>query len=458
MQVVVIGGGISGLTCAFELQRHGVQTLLLEKSGRVGGVIESVQQEGFLFELGPQSFLSSESLLELIRQLDLEAALLRGDSRAPRYVLLGGRLRAVPMAPPSLLTTSLLGAGSKLRLLSEPFRKTHPPEEDESVAAFVRRKFGTELLDNLVGPFVSGVYAGDPETLSLRSAFPSLYEWEKNYGSVIRGAMKSRSQKDASKDKARPTLCTFRQGVAALPQALHRQLEGVVRTGVEIQALRRGKVNGSTQFDLTLTSEGKTETVSADAMVMAAAAEPAARILSTLSAKSSELLSRIRYSPVIVVSTGYRRDDVGHPLEGFGFLVPRKEGLQLLGTVWSSSLFPGRAPDGMVSLASFVGGATNPSSLEMPDDALLSTVDGELARVLNITAAPVTRAVRKYLHAIPQYPVGHSETRKALADEAARFPGLFFAANYIEGPAIPVCIEQATKTADAVRKYLAESG
>ena len=202
-QTIVIGGGISGLTCAFRLRQSGIPVLLLEQSHRVGGVIDSVQQDGFLFECGPQSFLSTDLLLKLIDALGLGPELLRADPRAPRYILTRGRLELVPMAPPALLTTSLLGISSKWRLLSEPFRRSHPPARDESVADFVRRKFGSELLELLVGPFVSGVYAGDPEKLSLRSAFPSAYEWEKEYGSVLRGAMKSRPPKE----KPRPTLC-----------------------------------------------------------------------------------------------------------------------------------------------------------------------------------------------------------------------------------------------------------
>ena len=201
MRTIVIGGGIAGLACTYRLREMSIPALLLEQADRVGGVIESAQQDGFLFELGPQSFLSTEPLLEMIAGLGLGDELLRADPRAPRYVLADGRLRRVPMSPPALLTTSLLSAGSKWRLVSEPFRRTQPPEGDESVAAFVRRKFGNELLELLVGPFVSGVYAGDPEKLSLRSAFPAVHEWENDYGSVLRGAMKSRPAKKKKPDR-----------------------------------------------------------------------------------------------------------------------------------------------------------------------------------------------------------------------------------------------------------------
>ena len=188
MQAIVIGGGISGLVCAARLRERGLRVALLEESARAGGVIESVARDQFLFEGGPQSFVTSPGLLELVAQLNLDAELVRANPRAPRYILLHGRLQPAPLAPPSLLTTGLLSARTKFQMFTEPLGHSHPPEPDESIADFVRRKFGGDLLNRLVAPFVSGVYAGDPERLSLRSAFPSLHEWEMKYGSVIRGA------------------------------------------------------------------------------------------------------------------------------------------------------------------------------------------------------------------------------------------------------------------------------
>ena len=190
--VLVIGGGISGLACAYHLQQAGIPVRALEAASRPGGVIATKQKDGFCFELGPQSFLSTEPLAGLINSLGLKDQLLHANPRAPRYILVGGRLVPAPLAPPSLLTTPLFSAGTKWRLVTEILRRTQPPSEDESIAAFVRRKFGDELLNRLVAPFVSGVYAGDAERLSLRAAFPKIHEFEAQYGSVLRGAMKSR--------------------------------------------------------------------------------------------------------------------------------------------------------------------------------------------------------------------------------------------------------------------------
>src|ERR1700693_1017942 len=203
-----MGGGISGLACAYQLQQAGIPVRALEAASRPGGVIATKQKDGFCFELGPQSFLSTEPLVALIDALGLKDQLLHANPRARRYILLRGRLVLAPLAPPSLLTTPLFSAGTKWRLVTEIVRRTQPPAEDESIAPFVRRKFGGELLSRFVAPFVSGVYAGDPERLSLRAAFPKLHEFEARHGSVLRGAMKSRP----AKGTPRAGWCTFRGG------------------------------------------------------------------------------------------------------------------------------------------------------------------------------------------------------------------------------------------------------
>src|SRR5271163_818502 len=222
LKVAVIGAGISGLACAYRLQQLGLDVTVFEANDCAGGMIDSVEKDGFLFEAGPQSFQGTPPLLALIRELGLDAQLQTADPRAPRYVLLHGRLRKIPMSPQALLVSTLLKPMSRWKIASEPFKKSQPPTEEESVAAFVRRKFGHEILEYLVAPFVSGVYAGDPERLSLRAAFPQVDQWERQHGSVLRGAMKSRSRGDTK--TPRPPLCSFPKGVATLPRAMAAKL------------------------------------------------------------------------------------------------------------------------------------------------------------------------------------------------------------------------------------------
>jgi len=451
---IVIGGGISGLACAYHLQQTGIPVRVLDAGVRPGGVISTVEKDGFRFELGPQSFLSSEPLLKLIDALGLKNELLHADPRAPRYILFRGKLVPAPHAPPHLLATPLLGPRTKWRLSTEIYRHTNPPSKDESIAAFVRRKFGNELLDRLVAPFVSGLYAGDPEKLSLRAAFPKLHEFETKYGSVLRGAMKSRP----AKGTPRPGLCSFRDGMETLPRALGARLGDALLSEAQVAGVRHGKANGNSSFEVDVNRKGHRETLLASAVIMAAPVDAASEILKGVSEQFAAPFARIEYAPIAIVAAGYRREQVLHAENGFGFLVPRSEGKHVLGTVWNSSLFPGRAPENMASFTSFAGGATDPALCNMSDDQIGEIICGELGSILGITGPPVTRLVHRYPRALPQYNLGHSETVSALGVAASSVPGLFLAGNYLSGPSIGSCIEQANQTADAVRVYLASIG
>ncbi len=448
--IVVLGGGIAGLSCACRLQARGLPVLLLEKSQRPGGVIHSVRRDGFLFDLGPQSFLSTEPLLQFISEIGLEKELLKADPRAPRFVLLNNSLTRVPLAPPELLTTPALSFATKIRLFTEPFRKAAPPEPDESIAAFVRRKFTQELLENLASPFVSGVYAGDAERISLRAAFPSAYEWEKNFGSVLRGAMKSRPPKDRPK----ATLCSFRSGLGAFPEMLAQKLGPALRTNTRVLSVQHLPGDSEAPFCLTIENGGRQEQLSAAALVIAAPAYTAAALLESVAPRAAESLRGIEYAPVGVVSGGYRSAQIANPLEGFGYLIPRKAGRATLGTVWNSSLFPGRAPVEHATITSFIGGATNPEILGQTENDLGRIVEEETHAILGVQGAPVIRNVSRYVHALPQYNLGHTQRITSLREAAAQIPGLFLAGNYLDGPSISATVESALKRASEVEARL----
>jgi oxygen-dependent protoporphyrinogen oxidase len=452
--VVVVGAGISGLACAYHLQQAGIPVRVLEAGTRPGGMIATEEADGFRFEIGPQSFLSTEPLLGLIDSLGLRDQLLHADPRAPRYIVLRRKLVPAPLAPPSLLTTPLFSAATKWRLFAEMFRTSRPPADDESIAAFVRRKFGGELLERLVAPFVSGVYAGDPERLSLRAAFPKLHEFEIQYGSVLRGAMKSRPAKGAP----RTGLCSFRDGMQALPRAIAGRLGDSLLLETSVSALTHSKANGKPWFEVESERHGHRETIPASTVIVATPTDVASRILSGVSGQFAPLLSQIEYAPVAVVSARYRREQLKGSADGFGFLVPRSEGLRVLGTVFSSSLFAGRAPEGMVCFTSFAGGATDPKMCELSEEKIVEIVGSEVARVLGITGNPIVAHVHRYARALPQYNLGHSEIVKSLEAQVAAIPGLFLAGNYLSGPSIGACVEQAFRTANAARLYLTSIG
>lgn len=454
LKVAVIGAGISGLACAHRLQQLGVDVTVFESNSAAGGMIDSVEKDGFLFEAGPQSFQGTPALLDLIRELGLEPQLQKADPRAPRYVLLHGHLRKIPMSPQALLASTLLNPVSRWKIASEPFKKSRPPTEEESVAAFVRRKFGNEILEYLVAPFVSGVYAGDPEKLSLKAAFPTLDEWERQYGSVLRGAMKSRPPKEQR--TGTPPLCSFTRGAAALPRAMAAKLGDALHydaRAVSVDFAAHPAAAGAA-CEFRIVRDGQEQSASARAVVIATPAYAAAHLLETSSPQLAHTLSGIAYAPVAVIASSYYRQQVGDPLEGFGFLVPRGEKVRTLGTVWNSSLFPGRAREGSVTITSFIGGATDPDIIQLHEENIAAIVAEENARILGITGPPVQVAVWKYPRALPQYNLGHGHIVETIRDAERASPGLYFAGNYLEGPALGKCVENGFQTAEAVRKYL----
>lgn len=450
--VVVIGAGISGLACAYKLRQRGVPVTLLESENRAGGLMGTVEKDGFLFETGPQSFQGTAPLLQLIRELGIDGQLCTADPKAPRYVLRNGRLLKIPMSPQAIVSTSLLGLGSRWKVVSEPFHTTHPPPEEESVAKFVRRKFGHEILEYLVSPFVSGVYAGDPEKLSLRAAFPTLEEWEREYGSVLRGAMKSRAGKPKQAGGP-PPLCSFRGGVTTLPRALAAILGDRLLTGARataIQPCAHGAAGSQVQF----TRNGQQQSISAHAVVIATPATSASRLAATVAPSLVTTLSGIAYAPVAVVGSGYYAKQIGQPVDGFGVLIPRAEKIRTLGIIWNSSLFPGRASEGRVALTSIVGGATDPAIINESEDTIASIVQIDSEEVLDITGGPITSCVRKHPKALPQYNLGHGHVVKAIREGERAAPGLFFTGNYLSGPSIGKCVEDGFAAAAATLAYL----
>jgi protoporphyrinogen/coproporphyrinogen III oxidase len=446
---LVVGGGISGLVCTYTLRKAGIDAQVVETSPRPGGVIQSVTRDGFLLELGPQSFSGTPALRQLCSELGISDQLVEAPPRAPRYVLVDSRLQPVPLSPPAFFSSGLFGGTTKWALLRDIFGRTVPPEPDESVAAFVRRKFSAQLLDRLVGPFVSGVYAGDPEKLSIRSAFPQLYEAEKISGSIVRGMTRLAKSRKGPRESS--TLQTFCDGNETLVNALSNNLGPAMRTQVRVIGVSR-RDDGA--FDVRLEDQGDAQMLSAKALIFATPTDVAGNLLGQLHAAFESLLTPVEYAPVAVVSLGYRTSDVGHSLNGFGFLVPRSAGLRVLGSVWNSSLFPGRAPQGHALLTSFVGGVTDPTAANLGPEELASLVHTEISPILSIASDPVYSNGTVWPRALPQYNLGHGDRLAAVAKLLQNCPGIWLTGNYLRGPAVGSCVEQATAVAEDVSRAL----
>ncbi len=444
---IVVGAGISGLTCTYALKESGQNVLLLEASARPGGVIESVNENGFLFELGPQSFSGTLPLFQLCEELGIADQLVEAPHGAPRYIFLDGKFVPVPFSPGAFLSSSLLSWRTKLSILTEVFRTSPPPEADESVANFVRAKFTQELLDHLVGPFISGIYAGDPEELSLRAAFPRIYEADKLSGSVVRGSIRLGKNKTATQSARRPGLYSLQKGNATLTHALADSLGPEIRYNAEIdQEITRD----GDHFVLKIVGGGERE-IRADKLVLATPARVNADLLRLIAPTATFPSFDIEYAPVAVVSHGFHQSQVGADLHGFGFLIPRTENIQTLGCVWNSSLFPGRVPADHVLITSFIGGVRKPKIHRLSERESVELVRREVGSILRISGEPVIERVTDYSSAIPQYNVGHLQRLQTIRDSVGKVPGLWLTGNYWNGPAIGACVEHALSVAEQIR-------
>lgn len=455
VDAVVVGAGISGLTAAFRLQQRGLTVEVLEAAPRAGGVIGTRSRDGFLFEAGPNSTLDTTPLIDALLA-DLGIAAERRDASAvaaTRFIVRDGRLVALPTSPAAFLTTGAFSLSAKLRLLREPFIAPTAPGVEESIAAFVRRRLGNEFLDYAIDPFVAGIYAGDPERISVPAAFPRLHALEQKYGGLIKGQIKGARErrKNAEKAKNAAASFSFAKGMQTFTDALAGRLH-CVRTGVQVTRLLRGD-------DGTYTVEGDASGAPvlrrAHSVVLAVGAGAAGALVQRLAPGAADALTAIDYAPIVVSASAYRRADIAHTLSGFGFLVPKKERRSMLGTLFSSSMFPGRAPEGSVLLTSFIGGRRNPDLPAKPDDELARMIHAELAALVGATGAPLWTQITRWSRAIPQYDLGHLG-RLALVDAAeTALPGLFFCASYRGGVSVGDCIKSAHATVDGIARFLA---
>ena len=454
VDVIVVGGGISGLATAFGAQQRGASVEVLDAGERAGGVIRTVLRDGALCEAGPNSALDTTPRInELLDALGIRDE--RADASAvasTRFIVRGGKLLALPTSPGAFLTTPAFTLGAKLRLLREPFIAPAPPDAEESIAAFVRRRLGTELLDYAIDPFVSGVYAGDPEQISVPAAFPRLHALEQKYGSLIKGQIKGARERRRSAETAKNTAgsFSFRMGMQTITDALARAVGRVV-TGVRVQQILR---NADGTWTVTGTRDGAPVIHHARAVVVAVPAYAAAELVRELAPAATQGLAAIPYAAVASVASAYRRSDVGHSLAGFGFLVPKKERRQILGSLFSSSMFEGRAPAGTVLLTSFIGGRRNPALPAKPDAELAAIVHGELQALAGARGEPLWMNVTRWTHAIPQYNLGHRERLRPLEDAERALPGLFFCASYRGGVSVGDCIKSAHAMAETLTGHL----
>lgn len=454
---VVIGAGITGLVTGYELRKEGFRVKVLEQNSRVGGVIHSNTVDGYLLEYGPNSFQESDETTALINELNLNSELVVADPKMPRYIYFQGSLKSVPLSPPQLIGSDLLSLSGKLRILAELAigkRKDTLENPEESIASFMRRRLGTQVHDRLVSPFVSGVYAGNTEKLSLEASFPLLAELENKHGSVILGAIKS--QKNAAKNgkekKLAKGLCSFISGLETLPNALARELKDSLTTNSKVLSVNINKE--SPCYTIKFQVNNSLEEIFTDNLVLATPAYVSANILENQMPKLANELKAIEYVPMVIVHLAISLSDLVKKLYGFGVLIPRSEGIRVLGTIWNSCLFPNRAPKDKILLTNFIGGAHDSEAINLTESELTQILGEELKKILSIKKAPNLVSVYKYQKAIPQYNLGHISRLRVIESELKNQPNLYLTGNYLKGVSVPDCVSRGKQLAINIKTSL----
>jgi oxygen-dependent protoporphyrinogen oxidase len=466
--VAIAGAGVTGLAAAHRLTELGVSFLLLERSPRCGGVVLTERREGFLLEAGPDSFLARKPwMVDLCRRLGIEDRLLPTDpANQGSFIWHAGRLHALPEGLTSLVPTRLrplartrlLSPAGKARLALEPLVPRAAENEDESLAAFFRRRLGGQASRRLVEPLLRGIYGGAPESLSLRATFPQLAEMERRHGSLIRGLLRESressenggtngSENGGTSGRSGGGFLSLREGMGSLIENLVERLPpGSLRCGTALSALTR---RTSGRFELWLERK---ERLLADAVLLATPAGESARLIGSNDGTLAALLAGIRAGSSLIVSIGFPRTRVRHPLRGYGFVVPERPGAPLLACTWSSSKFSGRAPDGLVLLRAFLSQPDTFSGAH--EGRIVETTVQALRPILGLEGAPVLVAVHRWNQALPRYAVGHPQRMREIERRLAKHPGLFLTGASYRGLGIPDCIRDGEAAAEAAAAFV----
>jgi oxygen-dependent protoporphyrinogen oxidase len=468
-RVAIIGGGISGLAAAHHLHEKApeIDVTLLEAGQRLGGVIHTTKQDGFLIEAAADNFITtSPTAVRLCQQLGLGDDLIRTNpSRRRAMVLCKGNLEPIPagflvMAPSRLwplITSRVLTPLGKLRAGLEYFVPRKRGHQDESLKSFVCRRFGHELFDRLVQPLVGGIYTADPRRLSVAATMPRFLQLEDQYGSLIRGMLRERKenaqQPERSGGARYSQFMSLRGGMSSLIDALAQQLP---KESIQLDSPVCSIVPNEQDWSIRL-QKGDPSWIKADCVIVAAPAKHAAEMLATVDTKIAEEMRGIEYASCAVVSLAFRRDQIGHPLDSFGFVVPHLENRRILSCSFSSLKYEDRAPEETVLMRVFIGGACQADLLRMPDVQLIELAHGELAELLNIEGEPLLRHIARQSRAMPQYHVGHCERIASVDRRLQQFPTLALAGSSLHGVGVPGCIESGEAAASRVISALASA-
>jgi oxygen-dependent protoporphyrinogen oxidase len=453
-RIVILGGGISGLSMAYFLQQKGKDVVLLEKNEQAGGVIQTEIDQGFVCESGPNTVLiNNPAIAQLLTDLKLiDQCVFADKSSSKRFLLHNNQLMALPGTAGQFFRSPLLTPLQKMRVLMEPFVSQHGSKENPSIKAFVCRRFGSSVYEKFVVPFVTGIYAGDPAHMSVRHALRMLYTAEQQYGSVLLGLPKHIKKRNAQLNQMgvpAGALFSFRNGMQHLTSTLHKELANVVKCNAEAYRLEVA----DNKVHLHYRQHGKEEHLVADQLVSTLDAPATAQLLSPLDSDLGKRLNKVDYAPMAILHLGFRKSSLKNAVRGFGVLTTASEQHHFLGSIFSSVMFPHTAPKDMELFTVFAGGQRQPDIVQLPDEAFKQLVIPEIQTLLGSTTAPEFVRIKRWQSAIPQYSLDHQSLLDATAQFQATHQRIHLGGNYLHGVSLSDCIANASYLATKLANH-----
>ncbi len=452
-KVIILGAGISGLATAYWLQKDGFDVHILEAKKEPGGAMETVSKDGFTIDFGPNSGLETTPLIsKLAEEVGIkEKMIYANDESNKRYILKDGELYALPTSPVAFFNTKLFSAKAKLRVMGEPFIGKSDNGYYQSIADFVERRLGREFLEYAIDPFVSGVFAGDPHKLSVKSAFPKLYRLEEVYGGLVKGMIKGAKERKQRNEESKQSakMFSFIDGMQSFPKAIAEKLNDRIEYNCKIRFISKS-ANG---YEITYSTNDESKSITADILLSTIPVHKAKDYFSKFDQEFQKHADDIFYPPVLVIYLGYRKEQIKRNLDGFGFLIPSKMKKNFLGAIWSSTIFENRAPEDYASFTLFVGGARKPNLFDEPTENIINKAVQEFSEIMNIDGGPELQEHREWQKAIPQYNLGYIEHENYFERFEKENPGIFLSGNYRGGISVGDCVKNSELVFNKIKTF-----
>lgn len=442
-KIIIIGAGISGLTTAYWLNKEGYDVTILEADSEPGGSMRTEFHDRFLIDFGPNSGLETTPLIrKIVDEIGFSDKMIyANESSNKRYILRNNQLNVLPTSPPAFIKTKLFSIKAKLRLMAEPFIGKSDDGYYQSIADFVRRRLGQEFLDYAIDPFVSGVFAGDPSKLSVKSAFPKLYRLEEIYGGLIKGMIKGARERKRRNEESKQSakMFSFIDGMQSFAKTIADKLDGKISYNCSVRKVERK----NNQWVVRYEKQNLKHELICDQILSTVPSYIASEIFGSLDSELASHLDAIYYPPVMVLYLGFKKESIGRPLDGFGYLIPSKEKKSYLGAIWSSAIFPNRSEDGTSAFTLFVGGARSPHLFDIEKQKLIEKVLSEFKENMSISDEPIILQDKLWEKAIPQYNIGYIEHENYFDKFEKENPGLFLGGNYRGGISVGDCVKNS---------------